>query len=408
MYKRIAVGILGLLCALLAVAPTEALPNRQGNTADLSLIFVAEPTKGQQILMRLTLANLEAKPFYAPPGNGLRRIKPLSWSPNGETLAFFMQTYDAFGMAIANAPPQICFLNKLGLLQSCLDGYPAMEFSLGLDQLAPIAWSADSNHIFLPIQTETSMRLVSVNVFSGAIQAVLYTTYLRTDSTFSFTWDAGAHYVIDGLGNHEQSLYQTQAKIINLETGQSIQLDQKLLPYEETRHLQYICPHVSPNGAYFVAMPNSRGRGLAVIDKAGEVVRIVSHDTPLGALNFDCPTWSADTGYMVMIGFAEGDERARLFRYTMATGALEVLYRVPSTTPLASGQGELQGQVKIAPDNATFVAESPFSEVALEGTSLLIIDSAQQGQAFTTGVGASDPLWVPMQNAPSPAPTIRP
>jgi len=252
-------------------------------------------------------------------------LVPLSWSPQGDLLAFVSK--DAPGME-EGATMEVCILTVEGVLQTCFKD--KMAYFMRYYDENTVTWSADGSKVYFVTLKEQVWQLIEADVSTGQTLGVRFETpfVMDTQQTEKPTiWSSDLRYVGLDLG-----FLRTEATIVNLETGEELDIHHVLQPYmDETiqqSHNYYVCPGFSPSRNYLTglipitSLSNSTGiatNRMVIFDPQGDIVHVFE---PTGSIA-SCPVWAEDEGYFYFTRYNPQEGWSGIFSYWLASERLE-------------------------------------------------------------------------------------
>ena|SRR5579859_6874942 len=327
------VGLTILLILVSGFLATHA--NAQGPTPQPSsdLIFETIPSApGSPALFRFA-SDSTITPFYADTGiqPDPDSLRPLKWSPQGDLLAIFRIQKYAGGTPIDQLPLQLCLVDRKGVLQVCFDDKPsAISSGAGdlQDQLSTPDWSATGDKFYFVARSDQTVRLVEADTKTGHS---LRTLYQHTGNPVPIIiWTRNLHYVAVGVGERDLKPYPA-ASLTNLQTNTNLDLN-ALIPKNAVDRI--ICPNFSRSSSYITAIANVGSSDviqseLLIFDKQGTIKNTLGPTTAFGHLVMACPTWRHDEQTLYFYAKSDQDVSAAIFKYTLQTKKLSVVYRLP-------------------------------------------------------------------------------
>jgi Tol biopolymer transport system component len=249
-------------------------------------------------------------------------IRALGWSPQGDLLLFFREDLNAAGQII----PQLCLLNRQGVLQRCFADSALNYGNDYYDQLGATTWSADGRYLYFLIYSENDQRrrFVEAEVATGATKRVLYEVPKNSSMGF-LAISKDLRYLIANIGN---TMTIGTPYLVDLAMQNEINLDTAYAV--ESR--RFLCFGFSPNGQYLVMrnFANAAKPVMEIINLQGQVLHTIAGPDGGGLFNMSCPTWQSDSNtlYFQALNASYNVETSffRILRYELTQQQTTILY----------------------------------------------------------------------------------
>jgi len=376
---------------------------------DLIITTLTEGTGLYTTLMRVDAQTLQLSSFYVDEG---RHIQPISWSPDGELLAFLRAP------SVGPDLYELCLLTREGVLQTCFEDRIASKGIQLANNYEPrqdywVTWSEDGRYIFYTADYDQyhwdefntddwGSSLVKAEVATGQTQEVLYQPQVIVHRPPpQLYWTDDLHY----LWPYRWDL----TIILDLWQNTEIPLPQNIPTLGD---LEY-CPKFSPQGSYLTARTyqNETFSGFALVSPEGQIVHTVGSDRllPAGIADAECPTWQSDEAAFYFLSSTQ--DEAKLFKYDVAQDTLIKVKQIypPEPQDPAFLRRRPRMPIRVAPDNATLAIIFYGGGRAGQAVHILLPTGewAMYGGQGTTLPEGINPIWVPPQPEP-PTPTCQP
>ncbi len=282
-----------VFCAIFAVkvSPPDVKQSRTELPSDLvfTMGILPEGSATSAIadtLVLLDARTLETREIYSA---DVVNLKPLSWSPDGEFLAVLhIYQSDTNSDISSTLPTNICVINMLGEVQSCVEATPPLYWYTRpflIDYQFTVTWSPQGDRLYFVAESDSRWRLVEADVMTGETLRTVFETSTINEQGYvsALAWTPDLTYVATGVGFDDQV-----TTLSNLVTN-----EQHTLSEIVALNTGLVCPEFSPQGNY-----------LSAIDEVGE--RIIIFDTELHThhviddfgtehpMSLMCPRWQAD------------------------------------------------------------------------------------------------------------------
>lgn len=249
---------------------------------------------------------------------------PLSWFPQGDLLAFALKSDRGMN---AGEPMEVCILTVTGVLQTCFED-KMIYFPSYIEDT--VTWSSDGTTVYFVTRSEQTWQLIAADVVTGQTLDVLFETPFVADTWRTgkpTRWSSNLRYV--GL---ELGFLRTEATIVNLETGEEIDIHHVLQPYmDETiqqSHNYYVCPGLSPSRNYLAALipitylSNStqiETNRMVIFDPQGIVIHVFDPTDSIAS----CPVWPDDERYFYFTRYNPQEGWSGIFTYSLKNERLQ-------------------------------------------------------------------------------------
>jgi hypothetical protein len=372
--------------------PTDLLFST-GTAADDYLFFHA--------FARVDADTLKTDYFYIDDTARATYMRPVSWSPSGQYLAF-----------LTLADWSVCVLTRSGALQGCFqDKVSRWERFRSQGKTYTLTWSEDEQKAYFVADNGHTRRLIEADVATGQTQRTLYQVdtqgefppmiYWTPDLNYAATYNEGD--LVYGAGFREEVRVE-HVTTINLRTQEVFDMPAEL---PDLGTLVF-CDRFSPLGHYLTAQTymDPQHPGFAVFDPQGNVISTISA-ARLGEFNLTwvyCPTWQADEqAFYFLAGSydsAQSSYTASIIRYSLLEDTLLLYAQIeppPANHEIGSG-GYPVSPLVASPEGAYIAIQ--FGDMVLGPGELIY----EVGVLFPTGelirfndsfLRGLNPLWIP-------------
>jgi hypothetical protein len=346
---------------------------------------------------------LQSTEFFTDETSEASEMRALSWSPNGNYLAFIKH---GGGFTV-----EVCILTRSGILRLCFSDLTMYSAStLGENYL--VTWSENEESIYLLWDEGFVRHLIEVDIATGEIHRTIYEhpeTQGRELPWIYWTPDADYVAIYENdrgirIGYRSVENRQRDVTILHPATNESFVMPTEL----PNLGMVLFCDYFSPGGHYLVAQTytDPQQPAFAVFDLQGNVISTVPYSTmqEYGLTWTYCPSWQFDEeAFYFLAGTIDEDQTSSsdtisIFKYTLADNTLHLTSQIYPIEDLTEG---LPIPPLVTSPDGTHIAFSminnePYShEVAVVSpTGELIRFNESLPQSFY-------PLWVPpVQTAP--------
>ena len=400
--------LLGLLTMVLAVSlNAEPLLAQTDDPAPADLIFSTGQVtpdglpQAHNVLARLDLATGQASPFYTD--ESAVYLKALSWSPDGERLAYLRVEFDG-----RNYADQLCLLDRSGAAQGCFDdapvGYTAVFYN------NDVTWSADGSKLYFVGGDVNTRRLLEADAQTRETLRSLYEYALpprELDHPPVLAWTDDLAYLTLGLGDQTRIQQGMPAQLIDLNSGEAVDLTH--IPDAQGASLFVTCPYFSPQGTYLTAynfdVPETPSQPqFLLLNTEGTIVATIEAAPPLNVLPTGCPAWQANEAsfYFPVTRGTQQSSTLNIVKYALDDGQFSTAYELGELDNLAAAT--VISRLALSPDEGFLAFDSPFDPALNPGTQVTVIALASPTptlQRYSAPYQFSvDPLWSPDSSSP--------
>ncbi len=394
-------SLLGLLTLVLAVnLNAEPLRAQTDNPLPADLIFSTGQAdsgglpQAHNILARLDIQARQVSLFYTD--ESAAYLKALSWSPDGEHLAYLRVEFDG-----RNYADQLCLLDQAGAPQGCFDDAPVGYTSVFDDN--GITWSADGSKLYFVGGDSAARRLLEADVQTHETLRRLYEYALpprELDHPPVLAWTDDLAYLTLGLGDQTRIQQGMPAQLIDLNSGEAVDLTH--IPDAQGASLFVTCPYFSPHGTYLTAynfdVPETPSQSqFLLLNAQGTIVSTIEAAPPLNVLPTGCPAWQADEAafYFPVTHGTQQSSTLNIVKYALDDGQFSTAYKSGQLNDLAAAT--VISRMALSPDEGFLAFNSPFDPALSPGTQVTVIALMPPPptlQRYSAPYQfSSDPLW---------------
>ncbi len=402
-FLLVLVGMSLLLMSCNTSHPPQTNDDSSHNKSNISsilptdLLFTADtrgmPYYSLNTLMRVDAQTLQTSSFYVADSDFIR---PLSWSPSGELLAFLRWSSEDY--------LEICLLTREGVLQSCFKDSIVKYLFLERGSHYMVTWSEDERYVYFvtdygqyhrvyDVIESWGASLVEADVATGQTRRMLHQIEVANQLPSRIYWTEDLHYV--------ESFPPGEAtKTIDL-----WQNTEYLLPQEipDMGHLTF-CDQFSPQGQYLTAQASLDNvlTGWVLTTPEGQIVQTVSSDRLQQAEIswMECPIWQSDDMAFYFLGGTE--EKNYLFKYVLADDKIIPIKQLSPSETQAPFFVRIYPETRIwlAPDNMTLAIS--FKVAGSTGSKIHILTPTHEWLTDNEGTLVSfggDLIWFPIADS---------
>jgi len=345
------------------------------------------------ILARLDPRTGQVVSFYTDPM--AIYLKAMSWSPQGDLLAFLQFKWDGRNYAV-----QLCLLTRSAVLQGCFQGKPVNV--LGVYNENMISWSADGTRLYFVSGDDTSRRLLEAEVRTGKTLRTVYKYDLQdneTDYPPILAWTSDLRYLTIGAGDHTRVQQGLPVLLIDLKANRKIDLSH--IPGAEGSSLFVVCPFFSPQGTYLTAynfdVPEAPiTPQFLLLNNLGTLISDIKAAAPADVLPQGCPAWQKNEKafyFNVSQGTAQAST-LRILKYSLESRQFFTTFSSAEFSQFDAIT--VISNISLSPDEKFLAFDSPFDPGVNLGTQVTVISLAGSLQRYSAPFPfSSDPLWIP-------------